>query len=321
MKKHLWLRTLLCGMIVGALMLTAACADSAEAENSGDSEAQVTVIATLFPPYDFVRAVGGERVQIEKLMAPGIESHSFEPTPTQIIDIGNCDLFLYAGDLMEPWVAEVAASVEGSADSFIDATAGIELLPVAEDHDHEGEAEEAHEFAYDPHVWTDPTLAMQMVDNIAAALTAVDPAGADYYATNAAKYKQQLQALDVEFRQIVNAGNRTELVFGSSFAFLYFCERYGLTHLAAFDSCAGHAEPSARRVADLIDEIKAEQIPVVFYAELSEPTVANSIAAETGAEPLLLHSCHNVSKDDMAAGVTYIDLMKQNAENLKKGLQ
>ena len=89
---------------------------------------------------------------------------------------------------------------------------------------------------------------------------------------------------------------------------------------SAFDSCTAESEPSAKVLSDLVEKIKADQIPVVYYEELSDPKIAQTLAEETGCQILLLHSCHNVSKQEFEDGVTYLDLMKQNVENLKQGL-
>lgn len=313
-------RLLLLCVILLVVCLLSGC-DNGERGVVGD-DGRLTVIATIFPPYDFAKVVGGERVNVIKMVPAGIESHSFEPTPKQIVEIGACDLFLYSSDLMEPWVSQVIDGLD-STQVTCATCQEIPLLQVVDSNDHDDDAaDEEHQHGdYDPHVWTDPNLAMVMVDNTAAALAAVDPAGADYYYANAARYKEELAALDAAFTTIVEEGKRKELVFGGRFALIYFTERYGLTYMAAFDSCSTHTEPSAKQVAALIDEIEAQQIPVVYYEELTEPTVAQRIAEATGAAPLLFHTCHNVSPEDMENGVTYLSLMYQNAENLREALR
>ena len=113
---------------------------------------------------------------------------------------------------------------------------------------------------------------------------------------------------------------RNKIYFGGRFALHYFVEQYGLEHESAYDNCSSETEPNARDIAQIIDEIKENEIPVIYYEELTDPKVSRSISEDTGVEMLLFHSCHNISKDDFEKGVTYMDLMKQNAENLKKGL-
>ena len=140
------------------------------------------------------------------------------------------------------------------------------------------------------------------------------------FMTNAADYKAQLDELDETIMEIVGMSEHREIVFGGRFAMRYFAEHYGLAWSAAFDSCSGETEPSVRAVAQIVDNIQKNRIPVIYYEELTDPKVARAIARESGAQPLLLHSCHNVSKDELAAGATYLSLMEQNAVNLKRGL-
>ena len=160
-----------------------------------------------------------------------------------------------------------------------------------------------------------------MVQNILQTLCEVDPDNADYYTENANDYLSQLDQLDQEIRTVVANGNRKEIVFGSRFALFYFTHEYGLEYKSAFDSCSTEAEPSAKTVSELINEVKEKQIPVIYYEELTDPKISRSISEETGAEMLLFLSCHNLSKADFESGATYLSLMKQNVENLKKGLE
>ena len=159
-----------------------------------------------------------------------------------------------------------------------------------------------------------------MCNNILDSLCKIDPENENYYKENAKQYIDKLNELDINFRQMINSSKRKKIISGSRFPFYYFVTEYGLTYDAAFDCCDESAEPNAKKVAELIKTIKDENIPVIYYEELTAPKVAKTIANETGAEMLLLHSAHNVSKEDFENGITYIDIMKQNLINLKKGL-
>ncbi len=295
---------------------------------------KISIVTTLFPQYDFARQVAGDKAEVTMLLPAGVESHSYEPKPEDIIRINSSDLLIYTGQYMEPWAQRIIDGISNKDVVVLDVTKSIELSKVEEheheedadheEHEHEEDAdheEHDHEHLFDPHVWTDPNNAKIMVDNIAASLCLLDPANAEYYVKNAVEYKGKLDALDKEFREIVSSGSRNEIIFGGRFAFHYFVKQYGLEYEAAYDSCSTETEPSIKVVAELIDEIKAEKFPVIYYEELSTPKVAQSISDETGAKMLLLHSCHNVSKDEFENGVTYLLLMKQNAENLREGLK
>ena len=129
-----------------------------------------------------------------------------------------------------------------------------------------------------------------------------------------------MEELDAEFRTIVAEGKRKEIVFGSRFALKYFAEEYGLSYTAAIASCESEDEPSVSVMNSIIEKVKIEKIPVVYYEELTEPRIAQKIAEATGCEIRQFHSCHNLSKDEFDRGVSYIDLMKENAKVLKEGL-
>lgn len=304
-------------LILAALLLSGCTGGGPPAQGSPPAQGTapvegLVVTATLFPQFDFARAVAGELADVRLLLPPGVESHSYEPSPQDIIAINGSQVFLYTGPYMEPWAADIAQSL-ASGVAVVDVSAGLTLDEVAEAHGHGGRH-------YDPHIWTDPAMAMAMVDNIAAAFAQADPANATAYAANASAYKAELQALDDGFREAVAAGSRRTICFGGRFALHYFAKRYGLTCIAAYDSCSEETEPSARAVARIMDAIRQEGIPVIYYEELVEPKVALSIAKETGAKALLLHSCHNVSAKELQDGVTYLSLMRQNLANLKEGL-
>ena len=302
--------------VLAGLGLAASLSGCAAQKVQEEENGKLQVVATLFPQYDFARQVAGDLAQVTLLMPPGVESHSFEPTPQDMVTIENADLFIYTGDVMEPWAQSILDGV-GRQEAVLDVSSGITLEP-----DGVGDGEEdGHEHGgLDPHIWTSPVLAQKMVENIRDALCEKDPGHAEDYQANAESYLEQLKALDQEFREIVSTGKRQEIVFAGRFAFHYFVKEYGLDYVAAYDSCSHESEPSARAVAEIVERIRADQIPVVYYEELVDPKVARSISEETGAKTLLLHSCHNVSKEEFERGEGYLSLMQQNAKNLREGL-
>ena len=318
--------------IVAVGILAGCSSSNTSSDNSTSTENdpnKITIVATLFPQYDFARQIAGDKANIELILPPGVESHTFDPSPSDIITIHNSDVFLYTGSNMETWANNIIESLPDSV-HVLNVSQGITLLKspsgghnhAEDDHDHTSEELNADELnQYDPHVWTSPVNAKIMVQNILQTLCEVDPDNADYYTENENDYLSQLDQLDQEIRTVVANGNRKEIVFGSRFALFYFTHEYGLEYKSAFDSCSTEAEPSAKTVSELINEVKEKQIPVIYYEELTDPKISRSISEETGAEMLLFHSCHNLSKADFESGSTYLSLMKQNVENLKKGLE
>ena len=190
----------------------------------------------------------------------------------------------------------------------------------ADDHDYVDHDGHEEEIEYDEHIWTSPVNAMKLVDVIGDTLAQADPVHADIYHQGAASYKKELEEIDVGFREVCANRKRNMIVMGDKFPFRYLADEYQLDYRAAFSGCSSDTEPSAKTIAYLIDKVKEEQIPAVYYLELSSHRVAEIIGEETGAEPLLLHSCHNVTRAQFDAGITYAGLMRQNIENLRKGI-
>jgi zinc transport system substrate-binding protein len=284
-----------------------------------NADGRLNVTVTVFPPFDFVRQIAKDKVNLTILLPPGAESHSFEPSPRDIITVHNSGIFIYTGGESDAWVNRILESMDTSKMKMIRM---MEAVDAVEEEIVEGmEGEDEEETAYDEHVWTSPQNAILIVKAINTALCEADPANADFYLQNTAEYIEELAQLDTAFKQAVSGAKRKTIVFADRFPFRYFADAYGLSYFAAFPGCSTETEPSAATVAFLIDKIKAEKIPVVFYLELSNQRMADTISGETGAKKLLLHACHNISKRDLDAGLGYLDLMRRNVENLKEALR
>ena len=259
------------------------------------------------------------------LLAPGVESHSYEPTPQDIIKIQKSDVFIYVGGESDEWVKEILESIDTSKMAVINLMDCVE--PVKEEivEGMEEEKDEEHkdgeeEIEYDEHIWTSPRNAMLITNKIAEELSRIDSKNAVEYKKNAADYIKELQKLDKDFQSVVNSGKRKTIAFGDRFPFRYFADAYGLSYTAAFPGCSTDTEPSAATIAYIIDKVKNENLPVIYYIEFSNHKVADSISEATGAKAMLLHSCHNVSRKDLEKGVTYLELMRKNVESLKEAL-
>ena len=316
-----------------ALFLCAAMLFSLAACSSGKTDTaggKLRVVCTLFVPYDFVREIAGDKVDLTLLLPPGMESHSYDPTPADMKAVGNADLLIRVGENMETWSAKLFDKSTG-AKAYLDIASEMGLRLAAHEHEHEHGHEHDHEEhehhpahaeqgLVDAHIWTDPVYAQGMVKVIADALCRLDGSNAEFYKSNSEKYIKKLKALDSGFRDAVKNGKRDTVVFSGRFAFRNFTERYSLKFVSALDACADNSEPGARTVAKIVDTVRDEKIPVIFYEELTEPRTAEIICGETGCAMRLFHSCHNVSRDEFEAGVGYLSLMNGNLENLREAL-
>ncbi|MDR0920066.1 MAG: metal ABC transporter substrate-binding protein [Oscillospiraceae bacterium] len=321
-------------LLLSALMLFSAC--EGDIDNTAHvviKEGELNVIATIFPAYDFARAVTGESlrdlgveespvpVNLQMLIPPGAEIHDFEPTPKDIIAIKNCDIFIYNGGESDIWVEKILENISPET-KVIAMTDCVDTLEEEIKEGMQEEGEEEEEGAIDEHVWTSPVNAMGIVRAIAEAFVSKTDNNDDaaFFGNNGELYCHQLNHLDSEFEEIVTNAERNTLVFADRFPFRYFTQQYNLDYFAAFPGCAGETEPDIKTVTFLIDKVKSEDIPAVFTIELSNKKLAENISKETGAKILQLHSCHNISKDDFQSGKTYVDIMLNNADVLKEAL-
>lgn len=279
-------------------------------KTGSDNNGKISVVATIFPAYDFARHVCGESGEVKMLLPPGSESHSYEPTAQDILKIQNCDLFIYTGGESDVWVDKILHSM----DRKINTLKMMDCVSVIEE---EHAEEEEEELEFDEHVWTSPTNAVQIIEQIKNRLCEIDSAQKDLYAEKAASYITEINQLDRDFREFFDTVENKILIFGDRFPLLYFTNEYGLEHYAAFPGCAEHTEPSATTIASLIQKIKENNLTTVYYIEFSSHNIADSIANATGADTALFYTCHNVSKQQFSQGVTYVSLMRENLSMLK----
>ena len=308
-----------------AFSLTA-CTVPAEKADDG----KIQIVATLFPYYDFARAIAGDRADVTLLLSPGREAHSFEPTPLDAVTISESDVFLYNGGEGEYWVdsmldatgeniavvARMMDYVDALDEEYVEGMQGAD----GHDHDHEEDEHDSDEVEYDEHIWTSPKNAVVLCRAICDAICKADPANEDFYRANCDDYCAQLEALDARFAVLCASAPRKLLVFADRFPMLYFCREFGLDYRAAFHGCSGDTEPSLATIKYLIDKVEDEDIPVVYTIDFGTKKVAAVVSECTGAAVDTLYSMQTVSRADFDAGETYLTLMERNYEALRKGL-
>lgn len=281
---------------------------------------QLKIVSTIFPGYDFARTIAGDNADITMLIYPGSEIHSFEPSPQDIINIQDSDVFIYVGGESEAWVEKIIANLDTNRTKIVRMMDAVDLVKEELVEGMEPEHEDEDEVEYDEHVWTSPLNAIKIVESIRDALVNADPQNANYYQTATTDYTEQLAQLDSDIRTTLSDTTHHTLIFGDRFPLRYFVEEYNLQYYAAFPGCSDQTEASTATLAFLINKIKSENIKYIFTIELSNQAVARTIAAETGTEILEFHSLHNISKSDFDSGKTYLQIMHQNLTNLKRAL-
>lgn len=300
-------------VIVAALTF---CLFTACGNETADDSGRLKIIATLFPQYDFAKQITGDNADITLLLTPGSESHTYEPTPKDVSKIQQADVFLYIGGESEVWADEILESAQNKNLKIVRLMDYIE--PVEEAHEDDGHEHE--EVGYDEHIFTSLKNSLTLLDEICNAICEEDKENEELYRQNAAAYAEKISELDASFTDMVNSAERKTVVFGDRFPFAYFAKDYGLECHAAFSGCSSETEASSATISSLIDIVKKEEIPTVFYIEFSSQSIADKIAGASGAKTALLHSCHNISKQDLEKGTSYVDLMTQNYQNLSEAL-
>ena len=336
---------LFCARLMAVILaagIAAAAVTGCGVKQEEPDDGKLKIVTTIFPQYDFVRAIAGGTgaVNVRMLLSPGEEVHSYEPTPLDIKEIQNCDLFIYVGAENDVWVDRILENMGDKRPEtlrLVDLTEtvaeeSVEGMMEEKGHDHEEsreeeadehvghDHEESREEEADEHVWTSPVKAAEITEAIAQKMAELDPANADDYLANAQDYEAKILDLDAQFRQIAENAERKILVFGDRFPIRYFAEGYGLDYFAAFSGCSSESEPSASTLAFLIDKVREEEIPVVFSIEFSNGNIARAICESTGAVQRTYNSCHNVTKEQMENGATYVSLMSENLETIREAL-
>lgn len=290
------------------------------------SDGRLQVLTTVFPQYDIAKNVGGDMVSVSMLMSPGTDSHSYSgDSPSDILKIEKCDIFLCIGGESEKWVDSVTKKIENSGGKMPNVIRLAEYCDLLAESD-EGileetlEHEDHHEDGFDEHVWTSLKNYEKMTAAVRDCLIGADPKNGDDYRKNADGYISRIRSLHGEFDKFSSSFNKKILVFADRFPFRYFANDYGFECYAAFNGCASESEPSPTTLSKLCLMIEEEGLSCVFYTETSLSGVPDTVSKATGADKYLLHSCHTVSEKQLKSGIGYLDLMKQNLDTLKKAM-
>lgn len=300
-----------------------------------DADASISIVVTSFPCYDFARAcLGGMfsgtaddegefalSADLKLLIKPGAEVHSYDPSPADIIAVQNADIFIYIGGESDEWIETMLDANPPKAGQI-----QLRLIEYVETMlDDGGDADE--------HIWTAPDNAAFLTKIIGEALTHTCARKAasfgDEYANvatkliedNSAAYQEAILDAGREISSVVDAASVKKIIMGDRFPLAYFAHYYGLEYDAAFDGCSTAVEASTATIARLIEGVKKDRLPAVFYIELSTHKIADTIAEAAGAKTLMLYSIQNVPLKEFDAGETWVSLMKHNAQVLKEGLR
>lgn len=283
---------------------------------------KITVVAAIFPEYDWVRQIIGENsnIALQLLVDDGVDPHSFQPSVGDMVAVANCDLLIYGGGESDGWLAD--ARKDSKKEQIV-----LELIPLLGEKAHteeivEGMQAEAEEEETDEHVWLSLRNAAVFCRAITDALCQLDPSGKDSYQANLDDYLAKLDELDRRYQQTIAAACRDTIVVCDRFPFRYLTEDYGLTYYAAFPGCSAECNASFETVIFLAQKVEELGLPAILVTETGDGRIARSVAENAGQQNidiLTLDAMQSVSLKD-AASRDYLSTMEQNLQVLETAL-
>lgn len=285
---------------------------------------KIKIITSVFPLQEFAKAVVGEKGEVSLLLPPGAEIHTWRPRASDIIRLSSADVFIYVGAALEPWLHDMMKSVKNPELRVLEASKRLSLLgendeqPKYEEEENAEEKNHEHLFV-DPHVWLDFENDQIIVDRIESLLSELIPKGRPFFRRNALLYQKELQKLDQKYRKGLSNCLQRTFILGGHAAFGYLARRYRLNQIALY-GISPDSKPTPRTLAEIVDLAKEHQIKVIYFENYVSDELAKVMAKEVGAETLVLNAGANISKEQLKSGITFLEIMEKNLENLRHGL-
>lgn len=312
-------------LIMGCISGCSPSAAAAASSKSPDTK-KLKIVATIFPEYDWVKNVLGdksENAELTLLLDKGTDLHSFQPTAADILKISSCDLFIYVGGESDKWVDGALKEAVNKNMVVINLMQALGDA-VKEEELVEGMQGEEEEKEYDEHVWLSLKNAATCVGKISDALQKLDAANADKYKANAASYTDKLNSLDKDYAKAVEDGKQKTLLFGDRFPFRYLTEDYKLKYYAAFIGCSAETEASFETISFLARKADELSLNSILTIEGSDKKIAETINSNTGRKNLkilTLDSLQSTTSENVKNGASYLSAMEKNLEILKEALK
>jgi len=317
-------------IIFALFMMFVAC--GADSEKRTAANKKISIVAAIYPQYDWLKNVLGERadsVDLKLLVKNGTDLHSYKPSAQDIASIAGADIVVYVGGESDGWI-EKALAATPKADRVevnmmkalgdrVKEEEVVEGMQAEEEHHHHEEVEN------DEHIWLSLKNAWILVNALAQSLSKVDTANSSIYTANAAVYNGNLWVLDQEFASAISGAENKTILFGDRFPFRYLVDDYGIKYYAAFVGCSAESEASFETVAFLANKMDSLALPAIFTIDGSDGKIARAIleASKKSKETpvLTLNSMQSVTDEQIKAGADYLSMMRDNLEVLKKAIK
>lgn len=305
-----------------------------EGENISQTEKQlekmeakepIKVTVSFYPYYDFSKTIGGANIIVKQMVPDGADPHSYEPSPRDLIELEESDVFIFNGFDMEPWIADVLELIKDTDIVVVQASDLVEGRKYDHDHSHDHNHNHDHDHnhnhdhgEFDPHIWTDPINVIKIAEEIKEIFAQMDPDRHHEYELNFRDFEAKLLDLNNEFKSIMEEAH-TNIILVSHSAFGYLADRHGIKEIAV-TGITPHAEPNPGRLAELTKLARENELTYIFFESLANPRTAEVLAEEAGLEPLMLYNLEGLTPEQKVSEEDYISLMKKNAEAIRKAL-
>ena len=304
-------------------------------DTESKAESEFKIVTTIFPVYDWIMNVLGDNpsnIEVSLLIDNGIDMHSYQPSVDDILSISSCDLFIYVGGESDQWAEDVIADPVNKdlrsinlLETLGDIAKAEELKEgmTAEAEESQGEESEENQDEMDEHVWLSIKNAELFVKKISESIIEIDEKQAPTYKENTANYLEKLESLDQEYENIISSSGGKTLLFCDRFPFRYLIDDYGLDYYAAFPGCSAETEASFETIRFLANKADDLRLKRIIILEGSDNKLANAIiqARVNGdTEILSLNSMQSLTTEDYGNGISYLSVMEDNLEVIKKAL-
>lgn len=302
------------------LVVLAACGEKPKSDDA--AKTSVTIYASTEEIYDVTRAIAGDHVEVKNLMPGIVDAHHWEPTSDLIRSLNESQALFLNGAGFEPWIESLKNSLDDTV-QVVDLSEGVDIIEIEDEHGHDHEEEEEHEEhdhgGKDPHYWLSPAAVKVQAKNIVKALSSILPEEKKTFEDNLSKVEERLTKLEKDYGEKLKPYSGRALVVPHE-AFTYLAEAFDLKQIAV-ENVFSEGEPDAKRLGEIVDEVKEEGTHVVFYDAYGDSKVADTIAEAIGGSVMPLYTLESISEDDRKNGEDYFTLMQKNLETIIQAME
>lgn len=275
---------------------------------------KATVAVSTFSLYDISKNIAADTVEVFMILPFGVDAHSYEPTPKEVIKISKSDLVVYNGASLEPWIDGFEFK-----NKTINMSLHVKLRELGEDENHHNHHHGHNDSSADPHYWLNPENMIIATQIIAKELINLLPQNKDIYVKNRDNYIDMLKSLDEKYKKSLSTCKLDTIIVNHN-AFSYLAERYGF-HVEALSGISPEAEPSAKNMMRLIQHVKEHKVSTLFFESFVSDKAIKSIANEAKVACDVLQPLGNITADEAKQKLSYEDIMKINLEKISKALE